>query len=72
MPSALSSAYQTKGKLMLIPLQFAYLCGNDHVTSNSVECECGSRSLVSLAKILDRDTTDRAEEFVELATRWEN
>ena len=51
---------------MLIPIQFAFLCANDHVTSNSVECECGSRALASLAKILNRDTTDRAEEYVTL------
>lgn len=37
-----------------IPLAQSYICGNDHITSSSVRCPCGSTNLASLARILDR------------------
>lgn len=60
---------------MTIPISQAYLCAEGHVTSNSGQCDCGSRSLYSLANILDRDTTDYYREFIDLLARpsvWEN
>lgn len=48
---------------MLIPLQNSYLCGSDHVTSSSIQCECGSRNLMSLARILDRVSLNLDEQI---------
>lgn len=39
----------------MISLQNAWLCGNDHLTESAVQCDCGSRNLVSLARILNRE-----------------
>lgn len=44
---------------MTIPISSAYICGNDHVTSESRQCDCGSRNLVNLGKILDRESADK-------------
>ena len=43
---------------MLIHLQHAYLCGNDHITDNAMQCPCGSRALLSLSVVLNRVTAD--------------
>jgi len=39
---------------MLIELSRSFLCANDHITASAVQCDCGSRALVSLAGILNR------------------
>jgi len=43
---------------MLIPLERAYLCGNDHIGNSAVQCDCGSRALLSLSAVLNRVTAD--------------
>jgi hypothetical protein len=63
---------------MLIPIQCAYLCPMGHISDSATECGCGSRNLYPLARILDRDTTDREDEYVGLMCElpafreWEN
>jgi hypothetical protein len=43
---------------MLIELRHSYLCGNDHITASAVQCDCGSRALLSLSAVLNRVTAD--------------
>ena len=40
--------------MLLIPIENSYICGEGHITDESEQCPCGSRSLFSLARILDR------------------
>ena len=47
-------------------VQDAYLCpGNDdgaHITNNSACCGCGNTNLISLSKILNRESSSRSEQ----------
>ena len=38
----------------MLALERCWLCSEDHLTASSTQCDCGSRALVSLASILNR------------------
>lgn len=59
----------------LIEISKSYLCGNSHITDQSVQCPCGSRNLTSLAKILDREVIDYDHHILlseSVPRLWEN
>ena len=68
----------TKNIPQMIAIDHGFLCGNDHLTDDPRQCPCGSKNLISLWGILNRDTTDREAEYVGLLCElpafreWEN
>jgi hypothetical protein len=66
-PSLRLELLQEKPETVTIDLSNAFLCGNDHITSSAMQCDCGSRALLSLSAVLNRVSADPV---VLLAEEW--